>query len=166
MTDTVKAYIFLMIVTRATTSFLLQISDVVNIHIIDHQCLTRDHLSFLQFSSMGRQDKSSSPAVKQCLATECWLAKLGIRDSQNAKARLRVARDRAKKMQMQPPAKQNSSIPATTSSPLDDRSFYLQEISSNMANFKTGAQGGRDLKGLASARALCPLPEYVPLISE
>ncbi|KAG2039815.1 hypothetical protein BDR03DRAFT_1008494 [Suillus americanus] len=31
---------------------------------------------------------------------------------------------------------------------------------------KTGAQGGRDLKGLASARALCPLPEYVPLISE
>ncbi|KAG2030501.1 hypothetical protein BDR03DRAFT_1017057 [Suillus americanus] len=31
---------------------------------------------------------------------------------------------------------------------------------------KTGTQGGRDLKGLASARALCPLPEYVPLISE
>ncbi|KAG2029297.1 hypothetical protein BDR03DRAFT_1018588 [Suillus americanus] len=33
-------------------------------------------------------------------------------------------------------------------------------------NVKTGAQGGRDLKGLASAHALCPLPEYVPLISE
>ncbi|KAG2034095.1 hypothetical protein BDR03DRAFT_1013709 [Suillus americanus] len=31
---------------------------------------------------------------------------------------------------------------------------------------KTGAQGGWDLKGLASARVLCPLPKYVPLISE
>ncbi|KAG2347599.1 hypothetical protein BDR05DRAFT_945328 [Suillus weaverae] len=28
------------------------------------------------------------------------------------------------------------------------------------------AQGGLIQRGLASARALCPLPEYVPLISE
>ncbi|KAG2030951.1 hypothetical protein BDR03DRAFT_1016624 [Suillus americanus] len=36
----------------------------------------------------------------------------------------------------------------------------------NYASVKTSAQGGWDLKGLASALALCPLPKYMPLISE
>ncbi|KAG1784871.1 uncharacterized protein HD556DRAFT_1451323 [Suillus plorans] len=81
--------------------------------------MARDCLFLFQFCNMGRRDKSCSPALRQRLATECWLAKPGIRDSQNAKARLRVARNRAKKLQMQPSAEQNPCIPGTGSPPLD-----------------------------------------------
>ncbi|KAG1894802.1 uncharacterized protein F5891DRAFT_1194787 [Suillus fuscotomentosus] len=81
--------------------------------------MARDRLFLFQFCNMGRRDKSCSPALRQRLATERWLAKPGIRDSQNAKARLRVARNRAKKLQMQPPAEPNPRIPGTGSPPLD-----------------------------------------------
>ncbi|KAG1868652.1 hypothetical protein F4604DRAFT_2020315 [Suillus subluteus] len=33
-------------------------------------------------------------ASKQCVATECWLAKPGVRDAQNTKARVRMAREK------------------------------------------------------------------------
>ncbi|KAG1834283.1 hypothetical protein DFJ58DRAFT_735854 [Suillus subalutaceus] len=81
MTDTVTTYIFL-IVTRQRPShfplqFCSQINDVIKKYIVDQRYLTRDCLSFFQFCSMGRRDKSCSPALRQCLATECWLAKPG-----------------------------------------------------------------------------------------
>ncbi|KAG1726725.1 uncharacterized protein EDB91DRAFT_1263587 [Suillus paluster] len=68
------------------------ISDAVKTLVIDYRYHTRDRLSLLQFSSMGRRDEPSSPALRQRLATERWLAKPGIQDSQNMKACLRMAR--------------------------------------------------------------------------
>ncbi|KAG1717358.1 hypothetical protein EDD22DRAFT_964844 [Suillus occidentalis] len=99
--------------------------------VIDYRYHTRDCLcclseSLLQFSSMGRRDKPSSPALRQCLATECWLAKPGIRDSQNAKARLCVACNRAKKIETQPPTVQKPSI---SSSPIPNSQSNPEELS-------------------------------------
>ncbi|KAG1780718.1 hypothetical protein EV702DRAFT_1042945 [Suillus placidus] len=75
---------------------------------------------------MGRRDKPSSPTLRQRLATERWLAKPGIRDSQNAKARLRMARNRAKKTQTRPPAAQKSPVPT---SPVPDSQSDPEELS-------------------------------------
>ncbi|KAG2040100.1 hypothetical protein BDR03DRAFT_1008439 [Suillus americanus] len=109
MTDTVNTYIFL-IVTRQRPSYnypylrkFLQISNVVKVYIIDHRYFTRDPLSYLQFLSMGRQEKTTGPAMKQRMATERWLTKPG-------------------KMRMQPPAdhtEENLPFSAADSPPLD-----------------------------------------------
>ncbi|KAG2125531.1 hypothetical protein BD769DRAFT_1668783 [Suillus cothurnatus] len=55
-----------------------------------------------------------------------WLHSAGSpnQDTQNMKAHLQVARNRAKKVQAQPPIEHDSLI--------EDHSWYLQEISSNM----------------------------------
>ncbi|KAG1885848.1 uncharacterized protein F5891DRAFT_1201574 [Suillus fuscotomentosus] len=52
-------------------------------------------LSFHPFASMGRRSRSCSPSSRQRMATQRWLAKPGVRDSQNAKACVRTARNRA-----------------------------------------------------------------------
>ncbi|KAG1837200.1 hypothetical protein C8R48DRAFT_782762 [Suillus tomentosus] len=57
--------------------------------------MTPGHLSFLHFfDNMARQGKSRScsPASKQRIATEHWLAKPGVRETQNEKAHIRAAR--------------------------------------------------------------------------
>ncbi|KAG1842321.1 hypothetical protein C8R48DRAFT_679070 [Suillus tomentosus] len=53
---------------------------------------------------MARRGKSRScsPASKQRIATERWLAKPGVRETRNEKARIRAARNRARKKRVLP----------------------------------------------------------------
>jgi hypothetical protein len=76
------------------------------------------------------------------------------------------SRKQKKKVQIHTQLSMVSTTLINTEVEMSDLSFIMSEINKSFgANCQGRAQGGLYLKGLASARVLCPFPEYVPCIS-